>query len=76
MHERLKTLLLKMNPHWRREPEGAPAFRRDLYQKLESRMDIPQILAVVGLRVPEIKIKDGHCVKKSFPGFWPLWDAL
>ena len=33
-------------------------------------------LAVVGLRVPGIKIKDDNCVNKSFPGFWELWDKL
>jgi len=31
-------------------------------------------LAVVGLRVPEIIIKNEKCVNKSFPGFWELWD--
>jgi len=33
-------------------------------------------LAVVGLRVPGIKIKNETCVNKSFPGFWDLWDGL
>ena len=33
-------------------------------------------LAVVGLKVPGIKIKDEHCVNKSFPRFWELWDRL
>jgi 3-phosphoshikimate 1-carboxyvinyltransferase len=33
-------------------------------------------LAVVGLRVPGIKIKDEDCVKKSSPQFWELWDRL
>lgn len=31
-------------------------------------------LAVVGLRVPEMTIKNKNCVNKSFPGFWELWD--
>ncbi len=33
-------------------------------------------LAVVGLRVPGIRIKNENCVEKSFPGFWELWDSL
>ena len=33
-------------------------------------------LAVVGLKVPGIKMKDEHCVNKSFPRFWELWDRL
>jgi 3-phosphoshikimate 1-carboxyvinyltransferase len=33
-------------------------------------------LSVVGLKVPGIKIKDEHCVNKSFPRFWELWDRL
>jgi 3-phosphoshikimate 1-carboxyvinyltransferase len=33
-------------------------------------------LAVIGLRVPGIRIKDEDCVNKSFPGFWDLWDHL
>jgi 3-phosphoshikimate 1-carboxyvinyltransferase len=33
-------------------------------------------LAVVGLRVPKIRIKNERCVSKSFPQFWELWDRL
>ncbi len=33
-------------------------------------------LAVVGLRVPGIRIKNERCVNKSFPRFWELWDRL
>ncbi|MDP6178358.1 MAG: 3-phosphoshikimate 1-carboxyvinyltransferase [Desulfatiglandales bacterium] len=33
-------------------------------------------LAIAGLRVPGIKIKNEHCVNKSFPRFWELWDGL
>ena len=33
-------------------------------------------LAVVGLKVPVIRIKDENCVNKSFPRFWKLWDRL
>jgi len=33
-------------------------------------------LAVIGLKVPGVKIKDEGCVKKSFPKFWELWDQL
>lgn len=33
-------------------------------------------LAVIGLRVPGIIIKNESCVNKSFPQFWELWDHL
>ena len=33
-------------------------------------------MAVIGLRVPGIKIADEGCVAKSFPQFWDLWDRL
>jgi 3-phosphoshikimate 1-carboxyvinyltransferase len=33
-------------------------------------------LAVVGLRVPGIRIKNERCVHKSFPRFWEAWDRL
>ncbi|MFC1533995.1 3-phosphoshikimate 1-carboxyvinyltransferase [Thermodesulfobacteriota bacterium] len=33
-------------------------------------------IAMVGLRVPGIRIKEEHCVDKSFPLFWKLWDTL
>lgn len=33
-------------------------------------------LAVVGLRVPGILLKNDACVSKSFPSFWRLWDSL
>jgi len=33
-------------------------------------------LAVVGLRVPDVKIRNEGCVAKSFPRFWDLWDGL
>lgn len=32
--------------------------------------------AMVGLKVPDIVIKDEDCVNKSFPTFWNLWDTL
>ena len=33
-------------------------------------------LAVIGLRVPGIKIQNETCVRKSVPNFWALWDCL
>jgi 3-phosphoshikimate 1-carboxyvinyltransferase len=33
-------------------------------------------LAVAGLKVPDIRITDEHCVDKSFPSFWEKWDRL
>jgi 3-phosphoshikimate 1-carboxyvinyltransferase len=37
---------------------------------------IAMSLAVVGLRVPEIRIRGEDCVNKSFPRFWELWYRL
>jgi 3-phosphoshikimate 1-carboxyvinyltransferase len=37
---------------------------------------IAMSLAVVGLKVPGIKIEEEGCVKKSFPQFWECWDRL
>ncbi len=31
-------------------------------------------LAVVGLKVPGVRIQNPACVGKSFPGFWDLWE--
>ena len=33
-------------------------------------------LAVVGLRVPGVRIENERCVSKSFPHFWDLWESL
>ena len=33
-------------------------------------------LAVIGLKVPGLTIKNETCVDKSFPQFWDLWDQL
>jgi 3-phosphoshikimate 1-carboxyvinyltransferase len=33
-------------------------------------------LAVAGIKVPGIRITDEHCVNKSFPLFWEMWDKL
>jgi 3-phosphoshikimate 1-carboxyvinyltransferase len=33
-------------------------------------------LAVIGLRVPGIRIRQAECVSKSFPQFWDFWDRL
>jgi len=33
-------------------------------------------LAVVGLKVQGIKVKQESCVDKSFPEFWELWDRI
>ena len=33
-------------------------------------------MAVVGLKVPGVEIRNESCVNKSFPNFWELWDKL
>jgi 3-phosphoshikimate 1-carboxyvinyltransferase len=37
---------------------------------------IAMSLAMAGLKVPGIVIRDEDCVNKSFPGFWSMWDQL
>lgn len=37
---------------------------------------IAMSLAVVGLRVPGIKIQNEDCVDKSFTQFWHMWDEI
>jgi 3-phosphoshikimate 1-carboxyvinyltransferase len=37
---------------------------------------IAMSLAVVGLRIPGIRIRREDCVNKSFPRFWELWYGL
>ncbi len=37
---------------------------------------IAMSLAVVGLKVPGVRIKDEACVGKSMPQFWDLWERL
>lgn len=37
---------------------------------------IAMSFAVAGLRVPGVLIRNPECVKKSFPGFWELWQSL
>jgi len=37
---------------------------------------IAMSLAVAGLRIPGIRLRNPECVAKSFPGFWELWDRL
>jgi 3-phosphoshikimate 1-carboxyvinyltransferase len=33
-------------------------------------------LAVIGLRIPGVRIQNPACVNKSFPQFWDLWENL
>lgn len=33
-------------------------------------------LAIIGLKTGGVRIRDEHCVEKSFPSFWKLWDTL
>ncbi len=37
---------------------------------------IAMSLAIIGSRVPEIRVQNEGCVGKSFPRFWELWDRL
>ncbi|MCP4747555.1 MAG: 3-phosphoshikimate 1-carboxyvinyltransferase [Desulfobacteraceae bacterium] len=37
---------------------------------------IAMSFAVAGLKVPGIKIEDEHCVNKSFPNYWEVFEAL
>jgi len=37
---------------------------------------IAMSFAIAGLVIPGIKIKEPHCVKKSFPDFWKVFEGL
>jgi 3-phosphoshikimate 1-carboxyvinyltransferase len=37
---------------------------------------IAMSFAMAGLAVPGIVIEDEHCVEKSFPNFWEVFDSL
>ncbi|MGD8387272.1 MAG: 3-phosphoshikimate 1-carboxyvinyltransferase [Desulfobacteraceae bacterium] len=47
---------------------------KDMDSKSDHR--IAMSLAVAGLRVPGIRIRNPACVDKSFPAFWSFWNAL
>lgn len=53
---------------------GAPLSGTDVYPHDDHRLAMS--LAVVGLRVPDLEIRDQHCVSKSFPSFWALWESM
>lgn len=50
MLERHRRLLLRQNPHWRKESFETFEFKRDLFDTISKYMKYKQILAVVGLR--------------------------
>jgi 3-phosphoshikimate 1-carboxyvinyltransferase len=37
---------------------------------------IAMSFAMAGLVVPAVRILDPHCVEKSFPDFWQVWETL
>lgn len=37
---------------------------------------IAMSLAVIGLKVPGIRLDDPGCVEKSFPHFWDIWEQM
>jgi len=51
---------------------GGPLSGREVNPHDDHRLAMS--LAVIGLRVPGMIIKNKTCVNKSFPGFWELWD--
>ncbi len=53
---------------------GAPLSGTDVYPHDDHRLAMS--LAVVGLRVPDLEVRDQHCVNKSFPAFWALWNSM
>jgi len=55
-------------------PGEAALTGTDVYPHNDHR--IAMSLAVIGLKVPGVKISDETCVNKSFPRFWDLWDDL
>ena len=53
---------------------GAPLSGTVVYPHDDHRLAMS--LAVVGLRVPDLEVRDQHCVNKSFPAFWALWNSI
>ena len=53
---------------------GAPLSGTDVYPHDDHRLAMS--LAVVGLRVPNLEVRGQHCVNKSFPAFWGLWNSM
>ena len=53
---------------------GAPLSGTVVYPHDDHRLAMS--LAVVGLRVPDLEVRDQHCVNKSFPAFWALWNSM
>ena len=37
---------------------------------------IAMSFAMAGLVTPGVRILEPHCVEKSFPGFWDVWETL
>lgn len=72
--------LKKMNARVEELPDGLVIHGRSpLSGRVQDPHDdhrIAMSLAVVGLMVPGVKIKNEECVNKSFPNFWKLWDRL
>ena len=50
-------------------PEGAEIHTYDDHR-------IAMSFAMAGLAVPGVRIREPHCVEKSFPEFWQVWDGL
>lgn len=81
--DRLRTIALEWSKIGVRVEELADGLiihggRRLSGTAVESHNDhrLAMSLAVVGLKVPGIRIREEGCVNKSFPGFWELWDRL
>jgi len=53
---------------------GAPLSGTGVYPHDDHRLAMS--FAVVGLRVPDLEVRDKHCVNKSFPAFWALWNSM
>jgi len=51
------------------EPAGAEIATYDDHR-------IAMSFAMAGLVTPGVRILDPHCVEKSFPNFWRVWESL
>jgi len=81
--DRLRALALELNRLGGRVEETADGLiihgSRPLSGTLVDPHDdhrLAMSLAVVGLRVPGIRIREEGCVNKSFSRFWELWDKF
>jgi len=77
--EALETELKKLGANITLHEDGLEIVPAPLHGGLLDTYDdhrLAMSFALVGLRVPEVKIENPDCVRKSFPGFWKEFEKL